>query len=47
MTTKHNARFSKLLSKQREISGYFLECVFFKVVGSILSVISVFSTDIL
>jgi hypothetical protein len=41
MPTKHNARLSKLLSKHREISGYFLEGVFLEVVGGILYVISI------
>jgi hypothetical protein len=36
MATKHNARLAKLMSKQREISGYFFEGVFLEVVGGIL-----------
>lgn len=37
MTAKHNARFSKLLSEQREISCYSFEGVFVEVVGGVLS----------
>lgn len=36
MTAEHNPRLSKLMSKQREISGYFLEGVFVEVVGGVL-----------
>lgn len=36
MSTKHNPGFSKLMSKQREISGYFLVGVFLEVVGGVL-----------
>lgn len=42
MTAKHNARLSKLFSKQREISGYFLEGVFPEVVGCVLFIVSVY-----
>jgi hypothetical protein len=36
MTAKHNPRLSKLMSKQREISGYFLVRVFIEVVRGVL-----------
>jgi hypothetical protein len=36
MTTKHNLRLSKLMGKQREISGYLFERVFFEVVRGVL-----------
>lgn len=45
MTTKHDARFSKLMSKQREISGYFLVGVLVEVVGGVLFIISILSAD--